>query len=234
MKNSFLAILCALLISCNGEPEVNFYTSSTTPIINDTIVFTNKSSVNGLYNMMWDFGDGTQSNTFHAIHIYKEVGNYKVTLTGTNKRENKNYKKTTDIEVKASKLQGEYYIDGGHYKAINGCKIEGGDSAEVYLIEGQEYETVRITNKNEIKYFAENGTLKHTSYINNVESTVKLNLVLDAVKRNTAITYNGEFTIEYTKEGVRFSQNELYEGFIQDTLACHSKKEKILLLKSIE
>lgn len=45
-------------------------------------IFTDASV--GAQSWTWDFGDGTKSNLQHPVHMYKDFGNYNVTLTVTN------------------------------------------------------------------------------------------------------------------------------------------------------
>lgn len=55
--------------------------------MNTPVNFDNTSSTNGgtdIINYFWDFGDGTSSNASEPIHIYRQTGNYIVTLTVTN------------------------------------------------------------------------------------------------------------------------------------------------------
>lgn len=59
------------------------------------IEFENKST--GGQNYLWDFGDGTTSQEFEPLHIYKAVGVYEVTLTVSNDFCQKEFSKTVVV-----------------------------------------------------------------------------------------------------------------------------------------
>ncbi|OIP00632.1 MAG: hypothetical protein AUJ98_07280 [Bacteroidetes bacterium CG2_30_33_31] len=72
------------------KPTANFSSSLDTSCTNTSINFSNNTlsgfgyNCNGNANYLWDFGDGTSSNSTNAIHSYNNIGNYTVKLTATN------------------------------------------------------------------------------------------------------------------------------------------------------
>lgn len=56
--------------------------SNTTPLVNDSVFFTNNST--GAMDYDWNFGDGFYSYDFAPNHVYSAPGTYVVTLTAYN------------------------------------------------------------------------------------------------------------------------------------------------------
>jgi len=85
-KLSFLLISIGLLTmtSCNRTPTATFTADAISVSAGDVVTFTNTSE--DAYNSVWDFGDGTQSETYSPTHVYANTGTYAVTLQVENKR----------------------------------------------------------------------------------------------------------------------------------------------------
>jgi PKD repeat protein len=78
--NAYFTIAPSTTEQGQGNPDVNVCS-------NQTINFTNLSSVNGGTNLVsyyWNFGDGTTSTVQHPSHIFENPSTYNVTLTVTN------------------------------------------------------------------------------------------------------------------------------------------------------
>ncbi|HUW92459.1 MAG TPA: PKD domain-containing protein [Bacteroidales bacterium] len=75
----FLTAIAALVLtSCDIQPDANFFTDKVIAEVGEEIYFTNAS-----YNATdfeWDFGDGTISDAFNAIHTYSGTGIFTVVL----------------------------------------------------------------------------------------------------------------------------------------------------------
>ncbi|MEM2878177.1 MAG: PKD domain-containing protein [Candidatus Hadarchaeales archaeon] len=69
----------------NLAPTALFVYNPSLPTIEDTIIFSNKSTDNDgiIISYRWDFGDGTTSNEKDPAHQYSEPDNYLVRLTVT-------------------------------------------------------------------------------------------------------------------------------------------------------
>jgi PKD repeat protein len=80
MKNLLLlaAVLMILVSGCDKSPKADFYVSSPTVDVYQTIYFTNTSSNADYYR--WSFGDGSVSTEVHPVHSYDLPGTYLVTL----------------------------------------------------------------------------------------------------------------------------------------------------------
>ncbi len=98
MKKQISKIVTALAVgtmfiavSCK-KPAASFTSDKTTAAVGEPINFTNTSTADA--KAMWDFGDGTQSNTNQNMvsHTYAKAGTYNVSLTV----EKKNGKKPSD------------------------------------------------------------------------------------------------------------------------------------------
>ncbi len=64
------------------QPSLSFTSSIDSACVHESIQFTNTSS-DPLINILWDFGDGTQSNQTNISHAYANPGLYTVSLVGT-------------------------------------------------------------------------------------------------------------------------------------------------------
>ena len=67
--------------SLGPKPAASFRCSSS-PTVGQTVNFTNTSAAaaGGLGHVLWDFGDGVPSTSFHGSHTYGRAGTYRVTL----------------------------------------------------------------------------------------------------------------------------------------------------------
>jgi uncharacterized protein (TIGR02145 family) len=66
----------------NG-PKTDFTVSSTNILINETVIFNDKSANNPI-SWSWDFGDGSKSTLQNPSHTYVLIGTFTVSLTVTN------------------------------------------------------------------------------------------------------------------------------------------------------
>jgi hypothetical protein len=85
-----------MLSSCDIHPEAYFYTDKISAEIGEEIFFTN-----GSYNAShfeWDFGDGTWSDAFNAVHTYSGSGTFTVVLSAFSSSGNVD-KSYADIEI---------------------------------------------------------------------------------------------------------------------------------------
>jgi len=93
----FLSAVAAIMLSsCDIHPEAYFYTDKLTAEIGEEIYFTNES-----YNAShfeWDFGDGTWSDAFNAVHSYSGSGTFTVVLSAFSSSGNVD-KAYTEIEI---------------------------------------------------------------------------------------------------------------------------------------
>ena len=90
------AVAAIMLSSCDIHPEAYFYTDKISAEIGEEIFFTN-----GSYNAShfeWDFGDGTWSDAFNAVHTYSGSGTFTVVLSAFSSSGNVD-KAYADIEI---------------------------------------------------------------------------------------------------------------------------------------
>ena len=71
-----------VVVTVNPLPTADFSLSTTCPVINTDITFTNLSSDATDYH--WDFGDGSESTEENPIHQFSEYGYYCVTFIASN------------------------------------------------------------------------------------------------------------------------------------------------------
>lgn len=125
--------LLLLIISCTKEPEVSFIPSKRTTVVGENINFENTSKENKVYNFAWSFGDGGSSSSYHTSYQYAEPGEYTVTLSGTNKRGNKNGTYTEIIIVEPKGIFGNYQLTSGFQKTVSNCPSI---NSQEYILEG--------------------------------------------------------------------------------------------------
>ena len=88
-----------MLASCTRQPSASFNVSKTSPIVGESVYFTNSSLDANSYE--WDFGDGTSSTMANPSHTYYTSGSKLVTLTAYSKNRKKSSTATALVEVKA-------------------------------------------------------------------------------------------------------------------------------------
>lgn len=79
-------------------PTADFTVSNTTPVLGDTITFTDLSTGEPT-SWAWDFGDGGTSTSQNPTHVYAGLGTYEITLTATNAFGSDSETKTAYITV---------------------------------------------------------------------------------------------------------------------------------------
>ena len=77
------------IVNITGAPQANFSYSNNAeqgPCINNQFSFTDESMTQSglIQNWLWDFGDGTTSNSQNPIHFFTSAGTFTVSLTVTN------------------------------------------------------------------------------------------------------------------------------------------------------
>ena len=90
------AVAAIMLSSCDIHPEASFYTDKISAEVGEEIFFTN-SSYNASH-FEWDFGDGTWSDAFNAVHSYSGSGTFTVVLSAFSSSGNVD-KAYADIEI---------------------------------------------------------------------------------------------------------------------------------------
>jgi len=90
------AVAAVMLSSCDIHPEAYFYTDKISAEVGEEIFFTN-GSYNASY-FEWDFGDGTWSDAFNAVHSYSGSGTFTVVLSSFSSSGNVD-KAYADIEI---------------------------------------------------------------------------------------------------------------------------------------
>lgn len=137
------------------KPKAHFQIDSVEPdqnqfCVNTPISFDNLSTENNgsaIVSYLWDFGDGTYSNTFEPVHTYTNPGTYSVILTVTNSCNCSDYykmeinitdEKVVDItcaSVVCEKSIQTYSVNdgcGGHWKVTGGTIVaNNGTSIQV-------------------------------------------------------------------------------------------------------
>jgi PKD repeat protein len=95
----------------NIQPTAVFTASSSTPIIGDTVDFSDNSTdpEEAITERFWDFGDGSFSTTKNPSHMFETTGDYQVTLTVT---DDEGETDTTSIMVHVSEpsILQEYQV----------------------------------------------------------------------------------------------------------------------------
>ena len=66
-----------------GDVDADFTIDGAVACAGDSVSFTN-TSVGGLNNVSWDFGDGTTSTAVNPVHLFAEPGNYTVRMNVAN------------------------------------------------------------------------------------------------------------------------------------------------------
>lgn len=114
----------------NQEPNADFTYIPTSPLINETVNFTDASTdIDGfIVSWDWEFGDGTNSTEQNPSHVYNQSGEYLVNLTVTDNENatcttkrtisvsftpstNISWEETTEITLKYNKKnQGRNYL----------------------------------------------------------------------------------------------------------------------------
>ncbi len=118
---SILGFIVILLSSCQKEPTASFSVSDSNIRTNDTVYFTN-TSTDG-FSYLWDFGDGSTSNTRNPFHIYSEDNSYNVSLTAMSANENKTDKATQLITVAHQTDLLFHVVYYGTSTLVNNCYV---------------------------------------------------------------------------------------------------------------
>jgi PKD repeat protein len=74
-----------------GVPPVIEFDFSGIILVNETIVFDGSGCYDPdglIISFLWDFGDGETSSDINPVHVYKQPGDYTVTLTVTDNNNN--------------------------------------------------------------------------------------------------------------------------------------------------
>lgn len=70
------------VVTILGDPNANFTATPLSICVGESVSFTNTST--GAASYIWDFGDGSSSNSTHASHSYTSSGTYNIKLIATN------------------------------------------------------------------------------------------------------------------------------------------------------
>jgi len=109
--------------SLGPKPAASFRCSSS-PTVGQTVNFTNTSAAaaGGLGHVLWDFGDGVPSTSFHGSHTYGRAGTYRVTLVVWDKAGRGAMKKQSITVLRGSPAGGETTPGhpGASYRADTG------------------------------------------------------------------------------------------------------------------
>lgn len=92
-----LFLLVFIIISCHKQPVADFKYDSENYWTFEQIYFTNLSYESYYYE--WDFGDSSFSSIFNPTHLYKEKGNYTITLVTISENRKKKDSISKDITI---------------------------------------------------------------------------------------------------------------------------------------
>lgn len=133
--------IIAFLASCNKKPNAAFGFSTTDPLIDEEITFSNSSTNSETYT--WDFGDGTSSEEVSPKKAYLIEGTYNVSLTAYASNGRKWHKLSQYITVGHPKALFTGELDGDSTRLMDGVdncvygygytgSITGGTVSRVY------------------------------------------------------------------------------------------------------
>lgn len=127
--------------------EIPLLWTEQTIFCDSAIVVLNNNTDSLKYNYLWQFGDGSSSQAFAPVHKYPNPGNYRVSLTATDKISLKDttehlmiYVGKTFLEILQTKVEigdsiewrGQFYHEAGNYHEILQSTL-GCDS--IYILE---------------------------------------------------------------------------------------------------
>jgi formylglycine-generating enzyme required for sulfatase activity len=115
-----LALLVLTFPGCGGEtepsmapaPSASFSLSPTTPLVGQTVQFSDLSTGNPT-SWSWDFGDGSTSASRDPSHSYAAPGSFTVTLTVANASGSN--RTTQTLTCRTTAMTAEVRLSGGQY-----------------------------------------------------------------------------------------------------------------------
>lgn len=116
-------------------PVVDFSIYRTMVYVQSIIFFTDKSTGAGISSWLWNFGDGTTSNTQNTFHRYNTAGHYNVNLTVTNSSGSKTLTKYNCIYILSGSAPSIWTnVDIGN-KLLGGY-VSYDSATSIYTIDG--------------------------------------------------------------------------------------------------
>lgn len=106
------SVTAVVVLSCKKQPDAGFSVNDDTPVVGQTLTFTN-NTIDG-YRFEWSFGDGSTSFQENPTHTYLSQGTYTVSLKAYSKKDKKEdqYSVTLNVDgTTAQKIAGLWTYD---------------------------------------------------------------------------------------------------------------------------